>query len=142
MAANNPSPSSSSSKAERLPVVLVADDNDDNLSLCVDYLEARGYALVTARTGREAVDLAIEQHPDAILMDILMPDLDGLEAMRRIRTNTALARTPIVALTALARDCDREQCMAAGASAFLSKPVSMRELARLLTQLIDDEAPG
>jgi CheY-like chemotaxis protein len=120
--------------------VLVADDNEDNLSLCVDYLGARGFALAEARTGYEAVALAIQLHPDAILMDVHMPELDGLEAMRRIRANAALATTPIVALTAMAMDQDREQCLAAGATAYLSKPVSMRRLAQLIEQLIKGSA--
>ncbi|MEI8165901.1 MAG: response regulator [Chloroflexales bacterium] len=140
MSPASPQTSTAATEAKRLPLVLVADDNLDNRMLCVDYLKARGFRLAEACNGHEAVALAIQLDPDAILMDVHMPELDGLEAMRRIRAQAALTTTPIVALTALAMAQDRVDCMAAGATAYLSKPVSLRALVQLLMQLISGQS--
>jgi len=113
-------------------VVLVAEDNEVNLSSLRDYLLSRGYQVVVARNGEEAIAQAREKRPDLILMDIQMPVMDGLEATRRIRADADLARVPIVALTALAMRGDREQCLAAGVDEYLSKPVSFRGLVELI----------
>jgi CheY-like chemotaxis protein len=94
----------------------------------LDYLRAKGYQVVVARNGAEAIARAREVQPAIILMDIQMPGMDGLEAIRRIRTQRNVARTPIIALTALAMPGDRERCLAAGADDYLSKPVSLKEL--------------
>jgi CheY-like chemotaxis protein len=114
------------------PLVLIAEDNADNLGLLLDYLSAKGFALITAGNGREAVQLAAAQRPDLVLMDIQMPEMDGLQAIRLIRDDPALAKTPIIALTALAMVGDRERCLAAGATEYVSKPVSMRQLNEIM----------
>lgn len=108
--------------------VLMAEDNEANILSYGDYLRLRGYHLVIARNGREAVELARDIKPDLILMDIQMPEMDGLEAIQRIRTEPDLVHTPIIALTALAMAGDRERCLAAGANAYLSKPISLKRL--------------
>jgi CheY-like chemotaxis protein len=117
---------------EGRPLVLIAEDNADNLGLLLDYLRAKGYALIAARNGREAVQLAAAHRPRIVLMDIQMPDMDGLQAIRLIRADHRLARTPIIALTALAMVGDRERCLAAGATDYMSKPVSLRQLNELM----------
>jgi CheY-like chemotaxis protein len=111
---------------------LIAEDNVDNLGLLMDYLSTKGFALVAAANGTQAVELAVTERPDIIVMDIQMPDMDGLEAIKRIRCEHALAGTPIIALTALAMIGDRERCLEAGATDYVSKPVSMRQLTQLL----------
>lgn len=116
----------------RQPVVLIAEDNVDNLGLLVDYLSTRGFRLIPSTTGREAVRLALSEGPDLVIMDIQMPDMDGLEAIKQIRSDPRLAATPIIALTALAMVGDRERCLDAGATAYVSKPVGMRQLSDLL----------
>jgi len=133
----------------RSPItVLLAEDHEANIKTIGDYLEACGYQVIVARNGVEAVARAGEEAPDVILMDIQMPEMDGLEAIRRVRADTdpstglrtGLADVPIIALTALTMPGDREQCLEAGADAYLSKPVSLRELTRAIeVQLLKAE---
>jgi CheY-like chemotaxis protein len=111
------------------PSILLAEDNEANIVAISDYLNVKGYQVVVARNGTEAVTRAREIEPAVILMDIQMPGMDGLEATRRIRTQDRLSQTPIIALTALAMPGDRERCLAAGANDYLSKPVSLKGLA-------------
>jgi CheY-like chemotaxis protein len=100
------------------------------------YLDELHHRVVVARNGQEAITRAIESRPDLILMDIQMPVLDGLAAIQQIRALPALAATPIVALTALAMPGDRTRCLEAGADEYMSKPVSLRELADLVDRLV------
>ena len=100
------------------------------------FLEGHGADLTICSNGQEAVDEASKAEFDAILMDIQMPTLDGLEAMRRLRTNTSFDRTPIIALTALAMPGDRERCLEAGANEYMSKPVSLKNLLKMIQQLM------
>jgi CheY-like chemotaxis protein len=111
-------------------LILLAEDNEMNIETVSDYLHAKGYRITIARSGTEAIQRAQEDKPDLILMDIQMPDLDGLEATRRIRSdsNVRLAKTPIIAVTALAMPGDRERCLQAGANDYFSKPVNFREM--------------
>jgi PAS domain S-box-containing protein len=107
---------------------LVAEDNESNLVTLVDYLTYQGYRVIPARNGQEAIERALEHRPEVILMDCQMPSMDGLEATKRIRALPELAGTCIIALTALAMPGDRERCLAAGANAYLSKPISLKRL--------------
>ena len=118
--------------AEVRATVLLAEDNEDNIITVVDYLMFRQFRVLTARTGAECLRIAAEEHPDIILMDIQMPEMDGLSAIGYLRKMPGLAQTPVIALTALAMAGDRERCLAAGATDYLSKPVSLRELVRML----------
>ncbi|NTV62325.1 MAG: response regulator, partial [Oscillochloris sp.] len=115
--------------------ILLVEDNEVNIVAISDYLQARGYELVIARNGQEALRRAGEQSIDLILMDIQMPEMDGLEATRRLRDIPAYAAVPIIALTALAMPGDRERCLAAGANEYLTKPVSLRGLADLIERM-------
>ncbi len=111
------------------PLILLAEDNEANISTFTSYLEAKGYRLLVAQNGQEAIDLAKSEHPDLILMDIQMQGMDGLVATRYIRQDLELIGIPIIALTALAMKGDRERCLEAGASDYLSKPVNLKKLA-------------
>ncbi|MBP7691876.1 MAG: PAS domain S-box protein [Anaerolineales bacterium] len=126
---------------DRGPRVLVADDNEANLRLLTRALGAHRYEVHVAHNGLEAVALAGALRPAVMIMDIQLPELDGLEAMRRIRQQPALAETHILALTALAMAGDRERCLAAGADEYLSKPVSPKVLLRTLAALLARRAP-
>ncbi len=123
-----------------LPVstILLVEDNEANIATLLTYLEGQNYRVIVARNGFEAVAQAQAEKPDAILMDIQMPEMDGLEATRRIRSDHTpdVANTPIIALTALAMPGDKERCLTAGASAYLSKPVNFKDLARVLKKQI------
>jgi CheY-like chemotaxis protein len=114
------------------PVILLAEDEEHNLYTLSTYLEAKGYQLVVARNGAEALSRIHDSRPDLILMDIQMPGMDGLEAIQRIRSDPTMATVPIIALTELAMPGDEERCLAAGADAYLSKPVSLTGLARTI----------
>ncbi|WP_198805886.1 PAS domain-containing protein [Leptolyngbya sp. BL0902] len=122
------------------PLVLLAEDNEANISTITSYLEARGYRLIVARNGLEAVNLAITAQPDVVLMDIQMPDLDGLDAIRQIRQHPTLTAVPIIALTALAMPIDEERCLIAGANQYLRKPVHLKHLCQRITVLLAQAA--
>ncbi len=111
-----------------LPLILLAEDNEASISTLSNYLEAKGYRILVARNGQEAIDLAQMHRPDLILMDIQMSGIDGLEAMRRIRLDPNLISIAIIALTALAMPQDRQKCLDAGANEYLTKPVRLKEL--------------
>ena len=117
-------------------LLLLAEDNEANISTVSSYLQAKGYRILLAKNGQEAVDLAITHHPDLILMDIQMPIMDGLEATQKIRLDLNLANIPIIALTALAMTGDRDRCIAAGATDYLTKPVKLRQLFTIINQLL------
>ncbi|SKB13237.1 putative Histidine kinase [Planktothrix sp. PCC 11201] len=118
------------------PLILLAEDNPDNIQTLLNYLQAKGFDLEVARNGIEAVQKANSLHPDLILMDISMPEIDGLEAMRQIRADPQMATLPIIALTAFAMAGDREQCLAAGANEYLPKPVQIRQLVQLIQNFL------
>jgi PAS domain S-box-containing protein len=119
------------------PLILLAEDNQANIDTFSDYLESRGYQMLLANNGQAAVDIVKSQKPDLILMDIQMPGMDGLEAMRQIRAIPESSNVPIIALTALAMPGDHEQCLSAGANAYLSKPVKLKQLAEAIQQLLN-----
>ncbi len=108
--------------------ILVVEDNEKNMKLFRDVLVATGYRTLEATTGGEAVDMASEHTPDLVLMDIQLPDLDGVEALHRLRADARTATIPIVALTAQAMHGDRERFLAEGFDGYVSKPVNVREL--------------
>ncbi|MFZ1537805.1 MAG: ATP-binding protein [Chromatiaceae bacterium] len=116
--------------------VLLAEDNADNLEMISHYLQLRGFEVHAARNGLEAVVVARACLPDIIVMDVQMPELDGLEATRQLRADPKLRRTPIIALTALAMPGDRERCLDAGMDDYLSKPLGLSELHKSLTSWI------
>jgi len=120
------------------PLILLAEDNELNILGMLDYLEKRGLRVILARNGREAVSQALEESPDLILMDVQMPEMDGLEAIARIRTREseegAERPVPIIALTALAMPGDEQRCLSVGATGYLSKPVRLKELIGIITE--------
>jgi CheY-like chemotaxis protein len=118
------------------PTVLLAEDNDANVQTIGGYLEDKGYEMRYAMNGIAAIKLAREMRPALILMDIQMPMMDGLTAIREIRADRSMDAIPIVALTALAMNGDRERCFAAGASEYMSKPVSLKGLAEMVKRLL------
>ena len=105
--------------------ILVVEDNEKNMKLFRDVLQATGYRTLEATTGARAVELATEHGPDLVLMDIQLPDIDGVEALRRLRADEGTASIPVLALTAQAMDGDRERFLAAGFDGYMSKPVDI-----------------
>jgi two-component system, cell cycle response regulator DivK len=107
--------------------ILVVEDNDKNMKLFRDVLLAKGYRTLEATTGGEAVALAAEHSLDLVLMDIQLPDIDGVEALRRLRADSRSAFVPVLAVTAQAMEGDRERFLAAGFDGYVSKPVNIVE---------------
>jgi CheY-like chemotaxis protein len=116
-------------------IVLLVEDNLVNSLATADYLESHGFQVVKAHDGLEAIERAEANDPDVILMDIQMPVMDGIEAMRRLRANPRFDRTPILAITALAMPGDRERSMEAGAHAYMSKPIQLKTLLKTILEL-------
>jgi two-component system, cell cycle response regulator DivK len=109
------------------PQVLVVEDNERNMKLFRDVLHASGYRTLEAATGERAVELVFEHRPDLVLMDIQLPDIDGVEALDRLRADERFSSVPVLALTAQAMEGDRERFLAAGFDGYLSKPVNIAE---------------
>jgi two-component system cell cycle response regulator DivK len=120
--------------------ILVVEDNEKNMKLFRDVLGATGYRTLEATTGGEAVLLATEQAPDLVLMDIQMPDVNGVEALRRLRADERTAAIPVLAVTAQAMQGDREHFLAEGFDGYISKPVNVRELIGAVRQHCDGRA--
>ena len=128
-----PSPSEIIDGERYLPLVLLAEDNEDNFLTLTTYLEAKGFQLKIAKNGQQAIDLVQIEPPDLILMDIQMPEVDGLEAIKYIRSQGFTM--PIIATTALVMTGDRERCLAAGADDYISKPIKLKLLLTTIQQL-------
>jgi len=120
-------------KAKR---ILLIEDNETNLYLIRFILEKNGYQVIEAREGVLGVKLAAKEKPDLVIMDIQLPDIDGLEATRRIRASKADHKIPIVALTSYAMVGDRQKALAAGCTGYIEKPINpetfMAELEKYL----------
>lgn len=123
-------------KMKEKTLVLLAEDNEANLETMEAFLEYAGYSVLVARNGKEAVDSAWEYKPDIILMDIQMPKMNGLEAIRVLKSDNNTANIPIIALTALAMPGDRDRCFAVGANDYISKPVNFDALIASINNLV------
>ncbi|MBE9174888.1 PAS domain-containing protein, partial [Synechocystis salina LEGE 06155] len=119
--------------------ILLAEDNEANATTFMSYLQAKGYRVIHALNGEEAIALIQEAKPDLVLMDIQMPGMDGLTAINKIRTELGLKDLPIIALTALAMEGDQEKCLAMGANDYISKPARLKELVALIEKYIHQE---
>lgn len=136
MSTENPAWGEDSELNRPLPKILIADDDEANLLTTCSYLEAKGYPLVVAKNGHDAIAQTLQEQPDIILMDIQMPELDGLEAIRQLRAEPYAIKTPIIALTAFAMSGDEEKCLNAGADQYFAKPVRLRELVNAINKTI------
>jgi DNA-binding response OmpR family regulator len=121
-------------------LVLVADDDEDILVLVRTVLERAGYEVVAARTGVEALVLAQERRPDLAVLDISMPELDGLEVLRRLRADASTSDVPVLLLSARVQEDDVARGFATGANAYVQKPFSPRELADRVSELLGTQA--
>ncbi|PKN92400.1 MAG: hypothetical protein CVU44_14785 [Chloroflexi bacterium HGW-Chloroflexi-6] len=119
------------------PAVLLADDNEIILEVLADFLLAQGFAVTAVRSGSELLERIDKVRPDILLVDIQMPEMDGLEVMRRIRAHPdeQVRTIPIIAVTALAMSGDRERCLSAGANEYLSKPLHLEKLVETIREL-------
>lgn len=109
-------------------LIMIVEDNERNLKLLRDLLGAYGYRTVEARSGEDAIALAHAERPRLVLMDIQLPGIDGVAALRELRRLPETAATPVVAVTAFAMKDDRERLLSAGFDGYLEKPVNVHEL--------------
>ncbi|MHB8859569.1 MAG: response regulator [Thermoleophilia bacterium] len=121
--------------------ILVVEDNVMNLELVSDLLEAHGFSVVQAQSGAAAIELAEKEQPDLILMDLQLPEMDGLEATRRLKQNQLTNRIDVVALTAHAMLGDEEKAREAGCSGYIAKPINTREFAEVISGFLDGGPP-
>jgi two-component system cell cycle response regulator DivK len=118
------------------PLVLIVEDNPRNLKLVRDVLRHAGYATLEAGCAEEGLELAREQNPSVVLMDVQLPGIDGVEALRRLRADPATAALPVVAVTAFAMEADRARLLAAGFDGYIEKPISVRALPGQVAALV------
>jgi two-component system cell cycle response regulator DivK len=122
-----------------MSVVLIVEDNDKNMKLARDVLQAKGYSTLEAVTGEDGVRIAKEKHPDLVLMDIQLPGISGIDALKELRGDAQTAKIPVAALTASVTPTDRSQIAAAGFDAFLSKPINLKEFLETVKRLTEGE---
>jgi CheY-like chemotaxis protein len=108
-------------------LILVVEDNEKNRKLVRDVLTFKGYQILEAETGEDGVRIARERRPRLVLMDIQLPGIDGIEALRRLRADELTRAIPVIAVTASAMDRDRQKIMAAGFDGYQSKPLNVKE---------------
>lgn len=125
-----------------MPKLLIVDDEPDNIELLARRLSRRGFEVVSATSALEGIARAEADAPHLILMDIKMPQVDGLEATRRLKANPATAHIPVIALTAHAMAEDRAQALAAGANEYESKPVDLPALLAKVEALLPPGEPA
>ena len=121
-----------------MKTILYVEDNEMNRQLVRDLLEGTSYRLVEAHDGEAGVAKALEIRPDLILMDIQLPRISGLEATRKLRAESATAGTPIIAITSFALSGDEQKAKEAGATAYLAKPYSPRDLLALIRKFLPE----
>jgi signal transduction histidine kinase/CheY-like chemotaxis protein len=118
-------------------VILLAEDNLDNIETILEYLEHLNYRVVVANNGREVLKTVRDVRPDLILMDVQMPEMDGIETTKRLRAMPEFADLPIIMLTALSMTNDRDKCLSAGATDYVAKPYSLKSLAQKIQEYIN-----
>jgi two-component system, cell cycle response regulator DivK len=123
-------------------VILVVEDNERNLKLLRDVLEYAGYDVRVARTAEDGLTLAAKEPPDLVLMDLQLPGIDGMEALRRLRQNPRTADIPVVAVTAQAMKQDRERILDAGFNGYVEKPISVRTFPDQVRSFLPNEEVG
>jgi len=118
--------------------VMIVEDNDLNMKLFNDLLEANGYETIKTRNGLEALDLAREHRPDLILMDIQLPEISGLEVTKWLKEDDELHKIPVIAVTAFAMKGDEERIRQGGCEAYISKPISVAKFVETVRSYIGD----
>jgi CheY-like chemotaxis protein len=123
-------------------LILIVEDNEKNRKLVRDVLTFKGYRLAEAETGEDGVRLARDLHPDLILMDIQLPGIDGITALRQLRDDTRTRDIPVIAVTASAMTHDRQKIMAAGFDGYQSKPIKVKEFMEAVRAMLDHRTGG
>jgi two-component system cell cycle response regulator DivK len=124
-----------------MSTILIVEDNEKNMKLARDVLQAKGYQTLEAVNGEEGVRLALAHKPDLVLMDIQLPDINGIEAFTRIRANAGTAHIPVVAFTASVTPMDRSRITDAGFDGFIGKPINLREFLETVRSTVGGRTP-
>lgn len=117
--------------------ILIVEDNELNMKLFSDLLEAHGYKTLQTRSGKEALELTRLHRPDLILMDIQLPEVSGLEVTQWIKRDEELRHIPVIAITAFAMKGDEERILAGGCEAYMSKPISILKFLETVRRFLD-----
>jgi two-component system cell cycle response regulator DivK len=123
--------------AARVKTVMIVEDNELNMKLFHDLLEAQGYRTLQCRLGREAYGTARAERPDLIVMDIQLPEVSGLEATQQIKADPELRHIPVIAVTAFAMKGDEERIRAGGCEAYMSKPISVAKFLETIRSFLE-----
>ena len=124
-----------------MKTILIVEDNEKNMKLVRDILRHNGYETVEATTGEEGVRLASERRPDLVLMDIQLPDIDGIEALRRIRAEPTLDRVPVIAVSASVMPDDQQKIVTSGFEAFVTKPINLKHFLETVKRFVAQGRP-
>jgi len=119
-----------------MSTILIVEDNENNMMLVRDVLEMKGYSVLAATTGTEGVRLAIERRPDLILMDIQLPDIDGITALGQIRASEAARKIPVLAVSASVMQDEQIKIAASGFEAYITKPLNMKSFIETVEKFI------
>ena len=119
-----------------MKTILIVEDNEKNMKLVRDILRHNGHETIEAPTGGEGVRLASEKKPDLILMDIQLPDIDGIEALRRIRLERALDALPVIAVSASVMPDDQQKIVTSGFDAFVTKPINLKQFVETVKRFL------
>lgn len=120
------------------PLILIVEDNEKNLKLIRDYLQFKGYVTIEANTGEAGIELAREQKPSMILMDVQLPGIDGIQAMKSLKSDPVTQQIPIIALTSFAMRGDQEQFIKKGFDDYISKPINIKEIPEIVNRHLGD----
>ena len=123
-----------------MTLILIVEDNEKNLKLVRDVLQVKGYATIEAGTGEDGIKLAHERKPDLILMDIHLPGMSGIDALKVLRADAATASIPVIAVTASVMQQDRKQITEAGFDAYVGKPINIKEFLDAVRAALEREA--
>ena len=123
-----------------MKTILIVEDNDKNMKLARDVLQAKSYRTLEAVNGTDGVALALAHRPDLVLMDIQLPDINGVEAFTHIRAHPETAHIPVVAFTASVTPMDRSRITDAGFQGFISKPINLKEFLETIRRTLEGAA--
>lgn len=119
-----------------MSTILIVEDSEKNMKLLRDILQYRGHATLEAPTGREGVRIALERHPDLVLMDVLLPDIDGIEALRAIRLDASMDRVPVLAVSASVMPDEQLRVVESGFDAFIAKPINLKQFVETVERFL------
>jgi two-component system cell cycle response regulator DivK len=123
-----------------MSLILIVEDNDKNLKLVRDVLQVKGYQTIEAGTGEDGIALARERHPDLILMDIQLPGINGIEALKLLRADASTARIPVIAVTASVMQQDRNLITEAGFDGYIGTPINLKEFIETVRTMLERHA--